>query len=90
MFSHAQIGPKGDQKQQSKINVGGQLSIVNYDFFKNTPHVFVQLYALKGEFWFISQDLSAEDGHIRSYSEGEMFVPQQGWQYLETGCTTVR
>ena len=23
MFSHAQIGPKGDQKQQSKINVGG-------------------------------------------------------------------
>ena len=68
------------------------LSIIMFKHIlpKNTPHVFVQLYALEGEFWFISQDLSAEDGHIRSYSEGEMFVPQQGWQYLETGCTTVR
>ena len=46
----------------------------------------------KGEFWFISHDLSAEDGIIRSISEGDMFVPQQGWQYLNTDakCTTVR
>ena len=47
----------------------------------------------KGEFWFISHDLSAEDGIIRSISdEGDVFVPQQGWQYLNTDakCTTVR
>ena len=45
----------------------------------------------KGEFWFISHDLSAEDGIIRSISdEGDVFVPQQGWQYINARCTTVR
>ena len=27
--------------------------------------------------------MSAEDGIIRSISEGDMFVPQQGWQFLD-------
>ena len=48
-----------------------------------------------GEFWFISHDLSAEDGIIRSISdEGDVFVPQHGWQYFNPNtdviCTTVR
>ena len=46
------------------------------------------LYLLEGEFWYFTHDLSAEEGHIRSISEGDMFVPQEGWQY--TSCSTVR
>ena len=45
-----------------------------------------------GEFWYFSHDLSAEDGIIRSISEGDVSVPQEGWQYFNTdvSCTTVR
>ena len=32
----------------------------------------------------MSHDLSAEDGNIRSISEGDVFVPQQGWQYYDS------
>ena len=46
---------------------------------------------LKGEFWYILHDLSAEDGPIRSSSERHMFDPQQGWQLniFKTGCQTI-
>ena len=49
----------------------------------------------KGEVWYITHDLSAEDGIIRSISEGDAFVPQQSFQYLDppnidVRCTTVR
>ena len=54
---------------------------------------------LEGEFWFISHDLSAEEGTIRSISEGDVLVPQHGWQYYDNSyfhvnnfdnCRTVR
>ena len=47
---------------------------------------------IEGEFWYISHDLSAEDGTIRSISEGDVLLPQLGWQYLNfnEACTTVR
>ena len=51
----------------------------------------ITVYVLEGEFWYISDDLLAENGIIRSVSEGDVFVPQQGWQFLGMGgCTTVR
>ena len=40
---------------------------------------------LEGEFWSIS----AGKGKIRSISEGDMFVPQQGWQYIKLNCSTI-
>ena len=47
---------------------------------------------LEGKFWYISHDLSAEEGLIRSKREGDILVPQQGWQYINSDvrCTTVR
>ena len=50
---------------------------------------------IKGEFWYISHEFSAEDGVIRSIREGDLNVPQQGWQFLnppksDGRCTTVR
>ena len=47
-------------------------------------------YNLEGELWYFTHDLSEEEGHIRSISEGDMFVPQQGWQYLVSTCSTKR
>ena len=44
--------------------------------------------SFQGEFWYISDDLFAEDGIIRSNREGDMFVPQQGWKYIRR-CTTI-
>ena len=54
-----------------------------------------QIVVFEGEFWFFSQELSAEEGLIRSISEGDVSVPQQGWQYFnppntDINCTTVR
>ena len=62
------------------------------DHFTHTKYMFKNF---KGEFWYISHELSAEDGIIRSISdEGEVFVPQQGWQHFDPPntdvCTTVR
>ena len=57
------------------------------------------LYSIEGEFWYILDDLTAEEGFIRSISEGDMFVPQQGWQFYDhsyfyvnnfDNCWTVR
>ena len=47
-------------------------------------------YNHEGEFWYFTHDLSEEEGHIRSISEGDLFVPQQGWQYLVSTCPTKR
>ena len=53
-------------------------------------------------FWYFTDKLSAEKGFIRNISlllnpSGDMFVPHQGWQYVNTsmqytdlGCATVR
>ena len=38
---------------------------------------------IEGEFWYFSHDLSAEAPEvIRSISEGDTHVPQEGWQYF--------
>ena len=42
-----------------------------------------QIVVFKGEFWYFSHDLSAEEGIIRSISEGDVSVPQQGWQQYD-------
>ena len=44
---------------------------------------FILLYFIEGEFWYISDDLTAEEGLIRGISEGDMFVPKQGWQFYD-------
>ena len=51
-------------------------SILQYNFVHN-------FYMIEGEFWYFSNDLFAEEGNIRSISEGDMSVPQQGWQYYD-------
>ena len=52
------------------------------------------MYVLQGEFWYLSDDLFAEEGNIRSISEGDVMVPQQGWQYFnlpsDVRCTPFR
>ena len=45
---------------------------------------------LTGQFWYFTHDLSAEEGLIRSISEGDMSVPHQGWQFRVLTCSTAR
>ena len=40
-------------------------------------------HVLLGELWYVTDDLNADEGLIiRSISEGDLFVPQHGWQYI--------
>ena len=69
-----------------------------------TPELLLLSYLFQhpGEFWYFTKKLSAETGFIRNISlllnpSGDMFVPHQGWQYVNTsmqytdlGCATVR
>ena len=50
------------------------------------------LFELSGEFWFFTNDLSDEDGHIRSKEGRKLLVPERGWLYVnqDIACTTVR
>ena len=50
------------------------------------------LFELSGEFWFFTNDLSDEDGHIRSKEGRKLLVPEKGWLYVnqDVVCTTVR
>ena len=36
-----------------------------------------------GDFWFITKNLEADRGFIRRRSEGEMIIPENGWQYIK-------
>ena len=45
------------------------------------------IYFDEGEFWYISTDVSAEEGFIKSLNEGDMIVPQQGWQFIQKWST---
>ena len=36
-----------------------------------------------GDFWYITSDLEADSGFIRRRSEGEVIVPENGWQYIK-------
>ena len=38
---------------------------------------------ISGEFWYITHDLSDEEGEIRSINEGEVLVPEYGWNFFD-------